>query len=276
MGLGNPIIYDQSLLYGYRPLPNQAVNRFDGSRIKINNLGLRAEEDWDNNIDDKILFLGDSVTYGGSYIDNKELFSYLSVIKLRKYKSGNAGVNGWGIPNIYGLLIESNFLPARIYVTTLIRGGFYRGLEKIREGYFYNIKPYCAFLELWQYFAYMQNEKRYKKWSAFNKNDKWYVLEKRVKQLKKIDEVLKDRGFKHLIFLSPSIHQALKGEKNDRIYHEFLKCNLTLFSITNELNKLNLTDKEKQELFYDGIHLSKKGHAVWAKIIRAKLEEHIP
>src|SRR5690606_34750321 len=111
MGLGNPVIYDSSPVYGYRPLPNREYVRFGGSTIKFNNLGLRTNTDWDETKANKILFLGDSVTYGGSYIDNNELFSQLTVDLINQsnksdYMSGNAGVNGWGVENFYGLVVE--------------------------------------------------------------------------------------------------------------------------------------------------------------------------
>ena len=84
VGLGNPVIYDSSPLYGFRPLPNKEYSRFYGAKIKFNNLSLRANNDWDENPDNKILFLGDSETYGGSYNDNKELFSHLAVKSLKQ------------------------------------------------------------------------------------------------------------------------------------------------------------------------------------------------
>ena len=74
-GLGDPIIYGTNLSYRYFPLPNQSVNRLRGSNIKINDKSLRATLEWDNDNKNKILFFGDSVTYGGSYIDNKEILS---------------------------------------------------------------------------------------------------------------------------------------------------------------------------------------------------------
>jgi hypothetical protein len=75
-GLGNPLLYDSNPLYGYRPLPNKTYHRFRGSLLKFNNLGLRAERDWDyEKKDNKVIFLGDSVTYGGSYLSNNDLFS---------------------------------------------------------------------------------------------------------------------------------------------------------------------------------------------------------
>ncbi len=64
MGLGRPVLYDANPFYGYRPLPNRQYTRFGGAQIRFNNLALRAEANFDQDPNDKILFLGDSVTYG--------------------------------------------------------------------------------------------------------------------------------------------------------------------------------------------------------------------
>jgi hypothetical protein len=130
MGLGDPVIYDSYPLYGFRPLPDRQYRRFHSAVVRFNNLALRAEKDFDHDPADKILFLGDSVTYGGSRIDNEELFSHLAVAGLGGFTSGNAGVNAWGVENIHGLVVECGLTPARIYITTLTEGDFYRGLVR--------------------------------------------------------------------------------------------------------------------------------------------------
>ncbi|HRE31713.1 MAG TPA: hypothetical protein PLD88_07055, partial [Candidatus Berkiella sp.] len=117
-GLGRSVIYESHPVYGYRPEPNQFVARNKHDVIKINNLGLRANQDWaPNQPQHKILFLGDSVTYGGSYVHNDQLFSSLAIKSFSGYESANAGVNGWGVNNVYALVKEMHFLPADVYVS---------------------------------------------------------------------------------------------------------------------------------------------------------------
>jgi len=272
-GLGNPVLYDSSPLYGFRPLPNQNHSRFRGKKLKFNNLGLRADENWDNRQDDKILFLGDSVTYGGSYIDNKELFSYLAVVGLGNYKSGNAGVNAWGVENIYGLIVEKNFIPAQIYVTTLPEGDFYRGLTRLQGLPYFNIKPKFAFSELWYFFCYLQNNERYTGWQSFaNEEENSYIVQKAIKKLKEMDDFLKKRGLQHLIFITPGVSQVVEGAPKDALVNKLLKYNsLNPYYILDELHKYKLSKRKKEKLFYDGVHLDKEGHEIWAQIVRSKL-----
>lgn len=279
MGLGNPVIYNSSPVYGYRPLPEKEYSRFWGAKIQFNNLALRAETDWDKNVEDKILFLGDSVTYGGSHIDNTELFSYLSVKSLESgFVSGNAGVNAWGVENVYGLIVESNFIPAKVYVTTFPEGDFYRGLVRFQGLPFFNKSPKFAFEELWYYFCYKQNNNRYKKWQSYaNEQTKTLVVEKAVQKLKKMDVFLKERGYTHYIFITPTKDQVIEGVEKDSLVNGLLmKYELFPYYIIDEINKLNLSKKEMEDSYRDDIHLTRIGHKIWSEIIASKLRGLLP
>ena len=54
-GLGTPLIYKYSKIYGYDLQPNQQIKRL-GNNIKINNMGMRSNKDWNNNHSNSILF----------------------------------------------------------------------------------------------------------------------------------------------------------------------------------------------------------------------------
>lgn len=279
MGFGNPVLYDSNPLYGYRLLPNQEVSRFQSSVIKVNNLGLRADENWDNRVDNKILFLGDSVTYGGSYISNDELFSTLAVKYIEGYKGGSAGVNGWGVENIHGLIVYSEFLPASIYVTVLPERDFYRGLTRLQGLPFWNHKPNSAVQELLYHFFYKENLKRYRHWQEYaSEAEQKKVVENAVIKLKEVDESLKSQGYLHLIYISPTREQVLqRDEKDKHVFYFLAKYNLNVTFILDRINLLNFTSAEKETLFYDGVHLSKEGHIIWAEIMGndlAKLVEN--
>jgi len=277
MGLGNPVLYDSSPIYGYRPLPNKEYRRFGGAKIKFNNLALRTESDWDDKRENKILFLGDSITYGGSYIDNSELFSSLVVKDFNGYESGNAGVNGWGVENIHGLVVESNFLPAQIYVTTLPEGDFYRGLTRLQGLPFFNNPPRLAFEELWLFFCCSQNNKRYRPWQDFSDEKQTIlVVEKAVNKLRQMDMYLKEKGFEHLIFITPSLNQALeKKDESTLIQKMLLKHSLKFIPIKDELKKYDFSDNQIISFYNDNIHLTKEGHKIWSEIIRYKLAQLI-
>ena len=99
-GLGDPIIYYQDAAYGYSLEPSQKSVRLRNSVITINESGLRSQDNWDLAKGKRILFMGDSVTYGGSYVDDSEIFSTLVCGYIPDSTCGNAGVNGYGVLNM--------------------------------------------------------------------------------------------------------------------------------------------------------------------------------
>lgn len=270
-GFGRQVIYDNNPHYGYRPQPYQTFNGFYGKKIKINNLGLRCNEDWDATRENKILFLGDSVTYGGAYITNDELFSTRAVATL-PLKSGNGGVNAWGVENIHGLLVKQQFLPAGIYVTTLIEDDFYRGVTRIQGLPFWNRKPGPAIVDALTYLCYLQNNRRYSQWqNEQDANVKKAVVENAVIKLKEMDSFLKAHNLKHFIFISPTRDQVFAKADKDLLVAGLLeKHGVHTVYIRDRL--LLSSKHAPNDLFRDSAHLARGGHELWSQVINAELK----
>ena len=272
-GLGNPILYDSNALYGYRPLPNQRLSRRFGPALRLNNLGLRCDEDWDGNSDGKVLFLGDSVTYGGN-VANHDLFSQLAVHDLAGYRSCNAGVNAWGVENIHGLLVESGFLPAHYYVTVVIEDDFYRGLSRVHGQLVWCRKPALALEEALFDFLHVEDEnRRYINWRWYGTPD---VVDKvvgnAVRKLVEVEEVMKAKGFQHLLYVSPTRDQLLSNlPKDEVVAQQLAKYGVHASYLVDAVESLVRDRSQKEALFYDNVHLSRQGHAVWASIINHDL-----
>lgn len=272
-GLGEPVIYDDNPLYGYRPLPNQDMTRFKGKRIKINNLSLRCNTDWDSTKNGKVLFLGNSVTYGGSYIDNDELFSSLVFKDDPKIISASGGVNGWGVGNIHGLLVKNGFFPAKQYVSVLLEGDFHRGVALINGDYFVTKKPYSAIHEVLNHYltSYMHNQQGHFTGDFMKiRRMKLLVQEDAMRKLKEVDDRLKTQGFTHSIFISPTADQVFRGKSID---HDLVnlanKYELKLNYLLDEVREGN--ELKESEMFHDGVHLEVLGHLLWATKIRESL-----
>ena len=99
LGLGNVILYDSDPLVGYRLRPNQSTKRRKNSFVNSDYEGFRFNPDIEINENSKYrVFVGDSVTYGGSYTDDSELFSSkFCSLSHEKYVCLNNGVNAWGL-----------------------------------------------------------------------------------------------------------------------------------------------------------------------------------
>lgn len=270
-GLGHVVLYEANPIYGYRPVPNQHVARKADCSVKINNLGLRAAENWDSpRTTPRVLFVGDSVTYGGSYIDNAMLFSTQVGQKLPKYQTGNAAVNGWGVHNVVAFIRDKPFLDADVYVLVFPEGDFYRGMTRIGGQPFWTRQPRYALEELWQYGIYRSNLKKTPHLHTYASCDvaKHQIANLAVQQLNDLMCFLKSHQKQVLIYISPSLPQALGQEAPDPIIKKLLtQYNVPATYLVDKLPALESCDKKA--LYHDVIHLSPYGHTVWAQLIAA-------
>ncbi|NBB87691.1 MAG: SGNH/GDSL hydrolase family protein, partial [Bacteroidetes bacterium] len=110
MGLGTPPLLQADSTIGYLFQPNQDLDRF-GNRVQINGVHQRSEP-LSNRPDSsllRVLFLGDSVTWGGVLIDQPN--TYPEVFEARMdaacalpVEALNASAGSWGIGNLQAYL----------------------------------------------------------------------------------------------------------------------------------------------------------------------------
>jgi hypothetical protein len=270
------VLFYQHPSFGYRLKPNQETWRFGGAHFRINNLGLRAKDDWDADVRDKVLFLGDSVTYGGNHIGNHQLFSALAVDGLPGLRSGNAGIPNWGVENVHGLVVKEKFLPASVYVTTFIEDDFYRGLQHGRNKPWIKYRmPRFALEELAEFVWH----KYFKDTQAINRAERESEpvevrVDRAAARLKEMDELLKSRGHPHLIFISPTRKEALGQQPVDaRVKAALERHGVRAIYL---LERLPAAPAEERRAWYqDNDHLTEKGHAVWGQMIREELMRRI-
>lgn len=266
-GLGNVVLYDTHPLYGYRPRPHQHVSRNGTHVIHINNLGLRAQDDW--NVDEprrRIIFLGDSVTYGGSYVSNEQLFSHLVGNLFPGWQVGNAGVNGWGVSNVAAFVRETRFLSAEIYVSVFPEGDFYRGINRIGGQPFWTVPPRSSLEELLQYGIYQLHLKKMPPTPLSPASEMTLVATSAMRDLHALDQFLKQHGKQHYIYITPSRDQVLAhAPRDENIAALFVQYALHPVYLSERLP--NTTNAEKSTWYHDAIHLSVEGHYMWATII---------
>ena len=269
VGLGDPVTYDDNYVYGYSPKTNQKKERFNGSYVTINDVGLRSVNDWNKNKENKkIVFFGDSVTYGGSYIDDKDTFAHLTCENLNKsnYICGNAGVNSYGIFNIvfrsrYDYRIKDDDI--RIFV--VIPDDFYRGLQNYKTAHFYmnNSKYYFpAIVEAINFLSTKYNIKKFisKKLDNNKIKNKKDLIDESIFLFKNEIDRLKKVNKKVLIFYSPSNSE---NKLNEYIYNKFNNI------LDGDLNDLSIY--LEKDMFKDTVHYNKKGHKIVSEIISKKI-----
>ncbi len=277
IGLGNPIIYDRNLIYGYSLKPEQKVKRFQGANIIVNSIGLRNSDEILNQKDNLLLFLGDSVTYGGSKIDNEELFTNLICKKIEDSFCGNAGINSYGILNtVLRSRYDQRLEKFNTIVFTVIEANFDHGLQRSNLAHYYmseSLTPFRAIEEAINYIGAVYDINRFlSKRNNEEKIDKDELLasvEFAIKNLNEEIERLKKKNKKVYVFYSPSIYEINNNLDDIKILKiDFIKKNvLNLIDLTADLKKY-----DTKELFFDDIHLKKRGHEIYSQIIGKYLE----
>ena len=106
LGLGAPILYYSTVEGGVRPLARQASERVGGARVTIDENGFRSVSTVPaaDSSALRILYLGGSVTWGGSQVDDPDTYAEQAseVVRAatgRPVYAMNAGVNGASLLN---------------------------------------------------------------------------------------------------------------------------------------------------------------------------------
>ena len=275
-GFGDPIRYDSSIFYGYSPKVNQKKNRIKNSQVTINDRGLRTVNNWNDEKKNKIIFLGDSVTYGGSYIDDTELFSHIVCETIKTYLCGNAGVNSYGI---YNIVMRSKYderiQDGDIFIYIFPPDDFLRDYRNSNTAHFYlNNKKFFlpAITEAINFFSvkYDINNliSKYNDTISNQKNNLNFIRY----SIEILNEELRNKkgaGKKVIVILSNRKNdKKLKSELNYLIKKE-LTDQIKIYTLIDVLNK--------DDYFYDeSVHLNTTGHQVVAdKIVKILIGEKI-
>jgi len=160
LGLGRPILYDNRLAWGFRPLPSQTQSRWLGARVHVNALGVRGPEVGATRAPGatRLLFLGDSVTWGGSYVDDDALFAAVAARRLardgRDVEWLDAAVNAWGPENVLGFVRETGGFDSSVWIVVGLADDFRREKTHAGEVPYFDVPPTTAWEELFVLAAY--------------------------------------------------------------------------------------------------------------------------
>lgn len=307
LGLGNPPIFEKSEHYGYRFKPSQDIYRF-GKRIYFNSEGLRSEEINEKPAEGvmRILCIGDSITYGGWFTDQKDTYPYLLRDVLNRnskyhFEAINASAPSWGIGNEEAYLRNYGIYNSQIVILQIMIDdlfGIKSNGDLIGESPNYPVKkPLLAIQEIFQ--------------RGFFKYKKHFIKNNEVQYPDNKDAILADSsgdGLESLRQLKPKINteteinlfnnlvsiSKIKGmvEKNNaelivimlepcdepKSHYDLNKFAKSMLEMTlSELNAAYVDLKKEtslckeKDVFYDRIHPNSKGN----KIIAEELADFI-
>lgn len=280
IGLGDPLIYEQDVIVGYRLKKFQSKTRFHGSKVSSDFEGFRFDSTKKITKETKYkIFVGDSVTYGGSYIDDKDLFSSIYCDQLPKdIHCLNNGINSWGVLNMGRFISNFNLYSQRIperFILVILPGDEQRNFRSLSDTPFWNISPRepSAINEVLRYLNSKYFIPILEKKPEKNKN---LIKRKELSDIQRniiwdeLEFLVKESIYPIDIVITPPMNWFIDKRKRKDIekYDKLLKRISRLDSVekTCNLYKYILPDFNK-DFYHDGVHLSKKGHNLWAKKI---------
>ena len=277
IGLGNPVLYYADTSYRYAPRPNQKhVGRY-GAAVTIDSKGLRGTKDWTAPADGKILFMGTSVTWGGTYIDDKDLYSNVVCVDLKKalnrdFTCGNAGVNSYGLDNMVARIRYRDFADESAIVVTVGSFNAVRGLVDINSLPYFVFPPPGPFKALAEATTLLA-------WKAVNvirflQYERTYDMRVAERSLGDLFAALRETdrpGRKVLIVMMPDREQ-LDGKEDDltrRVRAVIKDSKLDFLDLHQPMSAV----AKRDSLYSDnGSHLELAGHRFVGDRIAEKLE----
>ena len=285
VGLGDPLLYRTNSSYRYALLPNQHKERIRGAKVTIDSNGLRTVQDWAKPNSLRILFIGDSVTWAGTAIDDTKTFAHQVGINIEQKLHypvviGNAGVNGYGVDNMTARLQHEN-LGEDLLIVVLISGDSIRGLADIRSSYFFTRKPPYPLPALWEFTTFSL-------WriSAYMRlipptvdPDANTVATNSLNRLFTVLREKQSTGTPVLLVLSPYEDELSEnlGELTQHVRATLASSGIEFLDLYPIVSGLT-----GESLYSDGVHLNEHGHSVYAhqisnilvKQYRGLMEQH--
>jgi len=277
LGLGDPVLYDNRLAYGYRPRPEQTRRRLGGARVHVNALGVRGPDVAPARPPGvtRLLFLGDSVTWGGSYVDDDALFAAVAARVLETSGAHvewlDAGVNGWGPQNMLGLIGESGGFDSQVWIVTALEDDFRREKTHVGEVPYMNVAPRTAWEELLVLGAY-KVVTAYK--TAKPPADLARLADENLATYRVIAEMGRAHGARVMLVWHPTT-EALAGAEEP---HRDRYLALADEGGPTALDLAPAYRAAGGALYVDGLHLTALGHrvageAIGAALVRARSRE---
>ncbi len=281
-GFGNPILYQPHAQAGFFPAPNQDVQRY-GGRVATNSHGMRAPE---FNAEKRpgtlrILMLGDSTLYGGSFVDQPDIYARRLESSLdaaygdKNVEVLNMGVNAWGPFNKLGYVEMFGTFDSDIAIICLPIGDIYRKLAQLWGVPFMPVGrgPRFALEEVLHHLNWRSRALGTRKAELTNREAQG---ERGIAAYVKLAEMLRDRGCEVFIEILPSqqagASDVIPAEQKQAV--EKLSAALAAkgFKVGYPAGLFE-GHGEPDDIYHDPVHLSTHGHDLYAKYLESRLRD---
>jgi len=289
MGFGNPIVYRVDPRVGYYPAPNQDVHRY-GGEIHINAFGMRSR----NVTAEKpagtfrILMLGDSTLYAGSYIDQREIYASRledllnQKLSLLPHSPRNVevlcmGVNGWGPQHELAYLKEFGLFQADLVMVMGPPADAYRpryGIEQFpffAEGH----RPNFAWQEFWEHLRWEYKQRSTTtNLTVYDGKQPQDVLAFGVHAWISIALMAQEQNIRVDFEFLPNEDEARQGRASEWT-QPILDALLTPLARLGAFDAYPVSFFRSNlgvpKLYHDGAHLDTSGHKIYAGYLRDRV-----
>jgi hypothetical protein len=281
-GFGSPLLYQRDDRVGYLPRPSQNLNLF-GVTTRINRFGMRSDDFTDPKPPERIrlLFIGDSVTFGTTYVDQSNLFSEKTKSSLTKALNGpvdvlNMSAGGWAPGNELRFLETRGTFDANavvLVINTVDLDQPFAGLESSPQ--FPTHNPPSAIGELWERYLIPRIDARLAAADPGSRSDGDPDPARTGDNLKIFEmmrQVSESHGAAFMIIYSPATYANLRSPAwvgAERAFREWaLRMNVLLMDMTPVFAR-----QPHDRVYFDDIHLKPFGHELVSTEIMARARE---
>lgn len=284
IGVGDPILYYTNSSFRYALQPNQKHSGQRGATITIDSKGLRGVKDWTASADGKILFIGASATWGGTYVDDRDLYSSIVCARLdkalgRNFTCGNAGINSYGVDNMAERIRYKDFADEAAIVVTIAPFNAVRGLNDLDTTPYYTVPPPGPFKAIWESVALLVWQLQHSREVVYDRSHDLRVAERSLQNLfAALRET--DRPDRKVLIAMIPLRDHLGGNEdqlNGKPY--FLTKRVRAILQGSNYDFLDLTQPfstapNRDALYYpDGGHLELAGHQLVGALIADRLQK---
>jgi hypothetical protein len=274
-GLGNPVLIQSDSACSYVLKPDQDVVRFL-VRTRINHLGMRSDEVADAHVPGtlRLLFVGDSITYGTTRVDQKDIFTEvlhreLPAIVHRPVEVLNASAGAWAPDNELSYIESRGIFHSDVVLLVLNDGDLTQPRATIADvsDSLPQKRPLTAIGELWARYIrprLARDMERKDAGDSVNKKD-GKVERENLADLDRLEQFVTSHGAKLSVIYIPFRKDVPQESEPSRSI-------LRAWSNAHHVGFCDLTASEGQYLsenitFDHGIHLNARGHLVVAREI---------
>lgn len=276
-GFGSPILYVADPQAGYYPAPHQSADRYRG-RIYINAYGMRSPDYPARKPVGvfRVFMIGDSTLYGGSYVDQSELYSNLvaralaSAASARPVQVMAIGVNAWGPFNELGYVDKFGTFDADLVLIELPLADLYRPLARLYGVPFFRADrpPRLALEEVFDDLAWRLREHVY---GPQTSTELAWNYQVGIEAYARLIQRLRAQGAEVMVEVLPSKAAGTTGSIAPWEQADIDRLRRAVPSPVIVSYPAGLFRGRGEHMYHDGTHLDVGGHRAYAEFLREEI-----